>query len=66
MSEHYDVAIIGAGTAGLAALDEVRKRTADFVLINDGPLRHHLCPCRLHAFQDAHRSFQGIPPACVL
>ncbi len=37
MPEHYDVAIIGAGTAGLAALDEVRKRTADFVLINDGP-----------------------------
>src|SRR5690606_5267362 len=30
-------AIVGAGTAGLAALREVSKRTEDFVLINDGP-----------------------------
>ncbi len=37
MPEHYDVAIIGAGTAGLSALNEVRKQTDDFVLINDGP-----------------------------
>lgn len=37
MSEILDVAIIGAGTAGLAALREVRKRTERFVLINDGP-----------------------------
>lgn len=37
MSEIVDVAIIGAGTAGLAALREVRKRTECFVLINDGP-----------------------------
>lgn len=32
-----DVAIVGAGTAGLAALREVRDRTDDFVLINAGP-----------------------------
>lgn len=32
-----DVAIVGAGTAGLAALREVRGRTGNFVLINDGP-----------------------------
>lgn len=32
-----DVAIIGAGTAGLSALREVRRRTGDFVIINDGP-----------------------------
>ncbi len=32
-----DVAIIGAGSAGLAALREVRKRTEDFVLIDTGP-----------------------------
>ncbi|WP_027996266.1 dihydrolipoyl dehydrogenase [Simplicispira psychrophila] len=32
-----DTLIIGAGSAGLAALREVRKRTERFVLINDGP-----------------------------
>ncbi len=37
MSEIVDVAIIGAGSAGLAALREVRKRTDRFVLINHGP-----------------------------
>lgn len=35
--ERVEVAIVGAGTAGLAALREVRDRTDDFVLINDGP-----------------------------
>lgn len=33
----FDVIIIGAGSAGLSALREVRKRTDNFVLINDGP-----------------------------
>jgi dihydrolipoamide dehydrogenase len=37
MNESYDVAIIGAGSAGLSALREVRKQTERFVLINDGP-----------------------------
>jgi len=37
MDESFDVIIIGAGTAGLAALREVRKRTERFVLVNDGP-----------------------------
>jgi dihydrolipoamide dehydrogenase len=37
MTDTCDVAIIGAGTAGLAALREVRKHTERFVLINDGP-----------------------------
>jgi dihydrolipoamide dehydrogenase len=37
MNESVDVIIIGSGTAGLAALREVRKRTERFVLINDGP-----------------------------
>ncbi len=32
------VAIIGAGTAGLVALSEVRKVTDDFVVIENGPL----------------------------
>jgi dihydrolipoamide dehydrogenase len=35
--QRVDVAIVGAGTAGLAALREVRKRTEHFLLINDGP-----------------------------
>ncbi|MEA3266454.1 MAG: dihydrolipoyl dehydrogenase [Candidatus Fermentibacteria bacterium] len=32
-----DVVIIGAGTAGLSALGHVRRRTNNFVIINDGP-----------------------------
>jgi dihydrolipoamide dehydrogenase len=32
-----DVAILGAGTAGLSALREVRKMTGNFLLINGGP-----------------------------
>jgi dihydrolipoamide dehydrogenase len=32
-----DAVIIGAGTAGLAALKQVRKRTERFLIINDGP-----------------------------
>ena len=36
MSEQVDVIIIGAGTAGLSALREVRKKTEDFLLVNDG------------------------------
>lgn len=36
MSQSKDVIIIGAGTAGLSALREVRKHTGNFLLINDG------------------------------
>lgn len=32
-----DTIIIGAGTAGLAALREVRKRTERYLIVNDGP-----------------------------
>lgn len=38
MPRQVDVAIIGAGTAGLQAMDEVRRVTEDFVLVDDGPL----------------------------
>jgi len=38
MKKNVDVAIIGAGTAGINALSEVRKVTENLVLINDGPL----------------------------
>jgi dihydrolipoamide dehydrogenase len=37
ISKQVDVAIVGAGTAGLTALREVRNRTDNFVLINAGP-----------------------------
>ncbi len=32
----HDVVILGAGTAGLAALREVRRHTENFILVNDG------------------------------
>jgi dihydrolipoamide dehydrogenase len=35
--KRVDVAILGAGSAGLGALREVRKQTQSFVVINDGP-----------------------------
>lgn len=38
MTKEYDVAIIGAGTAGLTAQEEVVKHTDNYVLIDDGPL----------------------------
>ena len=38
MDYDVDVAVVGAGTAGLSALSEVRKVTDNFVLINGGEL----------------------------
>ncbi|MFY3385463.1 dihydrolipoyl dehydrogenase [Paracidovorax sp. MALMAid1276] len=37
MSQELDTIIIGAGTAGLAALREVRKRTSRYLIVNEGP-----------------------------
>lgn len=37
MSRTVDIAIIGAGSAGLSALSEVRKTTEDYLIVNDGP-----------------------------
>lgn len=37
MDEPLDTIIIGAGTAGLAALREVRKRTRNYLIVNEGP-----------------------------
>lgn len=36
MQQQVDVVIIGAGSAGLSAMSEVRKKTDNFVLINQG------------------------------
>ena len=38
MTRKVEVAIIGAGSAGLFALSQVRKKTSNFVLINGGEL----------------------------
>ena len=38
MDHRVDVAIIGAGTAGLAAVSEVRRAGASFVLVDGGEL----------------------------
>ena len=38
MRQKVSVAIIGAGSAGLSALRQVRRYTDSFVMINDGPL----------------------------
>src|SRR3990167_2181352 len=37
MSQPLDTIIICAGTAGLAALREVRKRTERYLIVNEGP-----------------------------
>ncbi len=38
MQKKFDVIIIGAGTAGLAAVKEVKRHTNSFLLIDHGPL----------------------------
>ena len=38
MTKVYDVAIIGAGTAGLTAQEYIVQKTDNYVLIDDGPL----------------------------
>jgi len=37
MKKEVEIAIIGAGSAGLYALSQVKKETDDFLLINSGP-----------------------------
>ncbi len=38
MKREVEVAIIGAGTAGLSARSQVQKKTDNYVIIDDGPL----------------------------
>ncbi|MDR9502242.1 MAG: FAD-dependent oxidoreductase, partial [Desulfurivibrionaceae bacterium] len=37
MTTKLDVIVIGAGSAGLAAVRQIKKKTNSFILINDGP-----------------------------
>ncbi|MCM5570100.1 dihydrolipoyl dehydrogenase [Burkholderiaceae bacterium FT117] len=37
MTESLDAIVVGAGSAGLAAVREIGKRTERFLLVNDGP-----------------------------
>jgi dihydrolipoamide dehydrogenase len=46
--KHVDIAILGAGTAGLSAYSAARKHTQNLLLI-DRPLRNYLCPRWVHA-----------------
>ncbi len=55
MSKEFDVAIIGAGTAGLTAQEEVVKHTDNYVLIDDGPLGTTCARGGVHAVQGADR-----------
>lgn len=61
--KNYDVIIIGAGSAGLSALNVVRKKTENVLLIDQGPLgttcaRVGCMPSKalLQAAHDYHRS----------
>ena len=52
---NVDVAVIGAGTAGLAAYRAAKRAGASVVLIEGGPVRHHLRARGLHAEQAVDR-----------
>lgn len=64
MKKKVAVAILGAGTAGLYALSQVRRKTDDFLLINSGPLgttcaRVGCMPSKalIQAANDAHQRY---------
>jgi dihydrolipoamide dehydrogenase len=68
MTKKVDVAIIGAGTAGLTAQEQVVLKTDNYVLIDDGPLgttcaRVGCMPSKalIHMADDFHKSgyFEG-------
>ncbi|NLC70676.1 MAG: dihydrolipoyl dehydrogenase [Desulfuromonadaceae bacterium] len=69
MKKKVDVVVIGAGSAGLAALRQVEKTTDRFVLVNAGPLgttcaRVGCMPSKalIHVANEFHRSrsFSGL------
>lgn len=69
VARKVDVAIIGAGSAGLSALREVRKVTDRFIVIDDGPLgttcaRVGCMPSKalIQAANDFHRCRGKGPP----
>ena len=62
MKNHVDVAIVGAGSAGLSALRQVKKVTDNYLLIDPGPLgttcaRVGCMPSKalIHIANDYHR-----------
>jgi len=62
MRNHVDVAIVGAGSAGLSALRQVKKVTDNYLLIDPGPLgttcaRVGCMPSKalIHIANDYHR-----------
>lgn len=46
-----DVAVIGAGTAGLAAYRAAKSAGVTAAVIEGGPLRHYLRACGMYAKQ---------------
>jgi len=63
MSEKLDVIIIGAGSAGLSALSQVKKKTESYLLVDHGPLgtkcaRVGCMPSKalIHVANECHRS----------
>lgn len=68
-----DVAIIGAGSAGLFALSQVRRAGKRFVLIEDGPLgttcaRVGCMPSKalIHAADAMHQAWHGVESTALL
>ena len=64
MNQKVDAAILGAGTAGLSALEEVKKENKSFVIIDPGPLGTTCartgCMPQRKTGENTHRALQGV------
>jgi hypothetical protein len=68
MEHLYDVAILGAGSAGLSALRAVRRKTENFIVVNAGAhgttcARNGCMPSK--ALNAAHESVAQCPSFCA-